>query len=264
MDAAMVERYELAKTLAVEAGRSTLEFFQNPDLTVEKKGDHSPVTVADRNAEQLIRQRLADVYPGDAIVGEEFGETAGESGFRWILDPIDGTKSFISGVPLFGTMVGVEQDGQPLIGAIFFPGLDFGIYGCHGQPTMHGHLNALQPAQVSQTTSLSDAVFVTSESRTFAQRGAAEVYKQLEETCYVTRTWGDCYGYFSLIAGNTDIMLDPNMAPWDLTPLIPAIKGAGGVITTWTGEPVGLKGTAVATAPGIHDEVIRVLNTPPS
>ena len=125
-------RLELARAAALEAGQLTLRYFQTADLAVERKADDSPVTVADRGAEQLLRQRIAERFAADGILGEEFGETPGTSGYRWILDPIDGTKSFISGVPLYGTMVAVERDGEALLGVVYIPGLDECIHAAIG------------------------------------------------------------------------------------------------------------------------------------
>ena len=133
----IVSRLELAKTIAVEAGQQTLDHFQHDSLEVIRKSDNSPVTIADREAEQLLRQRIAAAFPDDGILGEEFGEEPGSSAYRWILDPIDGTKSFISGVPLFGTLVGVEQENQSEIGVIYVPGLDEGIFAARGHGAWH-------------------------------------------------------------------------------------------------------------------------------
>ena len=234
MESGIQPRFDFACEIARTAGKSTLPYFGQ--VAFEKKGDASPVTIADREAEQLIRAAVADAFTNDAFVGEEFGETPGGSGFRWIVDPIDGTKSFICGVPLFGTMVAVEYQGQSVVGAIYFPGLELGIYGCKGQPTVHGKLGDLQPARVSEKESLSDAVFVTSEVDSFSERGAAEVYSRLEKACYVTRTWGDCYGYYLVATGKVDLMIDPVLNIWDAAAVQPIMVGAGGTFVDWGGH----------------------------
>src|SRR5580765_4664946 len=133
----IARRLELAISAGKEAGRLTLQYFQQNNFQVERKSDASPVTIADRSAEQLLRNRIAAVFPHDGILGEELGTTAGSSGFTWILDPIDGTKSFISGVPLYGTMVGIEHEGRALAGLVFMPGLDEGVFASAGQGTWH-------------------------------------------------------------------------------------------------------------------------------
>ena len=170
-------RLALAKTISRQAGRLTLKYFQTDDFEVNRKQDGSPLTIADQESEKFLRAEIHKAFPHDAIVGEEFGETPGNSGFCWVLDPIDGTKSFISGVPLYGTMVGVVTENgvdkgprKSVIGAVYFPGLDEGIYAMVGngawyfrgddQPT---------PARVSQTSQLADSVFVTSEVEMFGR-----------------------------------------------------------------------------------------------
>ena len=130
-------RLDLAITAGTEAGRRTLNYFQQDNYQVERKSDASPVTIADRSAEQLLRERIAAAFPGDGVVGEELGTTAGTTGFTWILDPIDGTKSFISGVPLYGTLIGIEHEGRALAGFIFMPALDETVYASSGQGTWY-------------------------------------------------------------------------------------------------------------------------------
>jgi histidinol-phosphatase len=170
-------RLEVALAAGRQAGRSTLDFFQHDALAVERKADNSPVTAADRRAEQLLRDAILGSFPDDGIVGEEFGEHAGRSGFRWILDPIDGTKSFISGVPLYGTMVGVEHLQEPLIGVVAIPALDECVYAARGQGAWYlkGDLSP-RPARVSTRTRLADGLFLTSQVDSFWARGAAEAY----------------------------------------------------------------------------------------
>src|SRR5215510_2068537 len=133
----IARRLELAISAGKEAGRLTLRYFQQDNFQVERKNDASPVTIADRSAEQLLRERIAAAFARDGILGEELGTTAGTSGFTWILDPIDGTKSFISGVPLYGTMVGIEYEGRALAGLVYMPGLDEGVYASAGEGTWH-------------------------------------------------------------------------------------------------------------------------------
>ncbi len=258
MNSELRDRYLYAQEFAVEGGKSTLEFFQNRDLKVDRKGDDSPVTVADRNAEKLIRAEIEARFPDDGIVGEEFGESPGSSGYRWILDPIDGTKSFISGVPLFGTMIGIEVETKPTIGAIYFPGLDEGIFGCVGEPTVFGRGDQMQEAKVADTAKLSDSIFVTSEAKTFAERGAGDVYRQLEDASYVTRTWGDAYGYYLVATGRIELMVDPILSIWDAAAVLPILVGAGGVFCDWAGEPRIDAGEAIGATPGIAEEVLQI------
>lgn len=254
------ERFEFAQELARIGGRSTLEYFQSDRFTVEKKSDRSPVTVADRNAEKIMRAEIEKRFPDDSIVGEEFDDRNGTSDYRWILDPIDGTKSFISGVPLFGTMVGVEHGPDCIIGAVYIPGLDEGIHACTGQGCWHYRGdNAPTRAQVSSCQQLADAVMVTSEVMTFDEVDGDELYKKLESGTYVIRTWGDCYGYMLVATGRVDLMIDPILNIWDAAAVKPIIEEAGGKFVDWHGEAKIDSGNSIGCAPGIYDEVMVLL-----
>ncbi len=252
-------RFDFAKKIAKQAGQSTLDYFQTGKFDVEKKGDQSPVTIADRNAEQLLRKWIAESFPADAIIGEEFGSTEGRSGYRWILDPIDGTKSFINGVPLYGTMVGVEYEGRSVIGAVYIPGLDEGIYAAKGQGAWHVRGSA-EPtkAQVSQTKRLAECTFVTSEVKTFAERDSNDVFLQLQGECYVTRTWGDCYGYLLVATGRVDLMVDPILNVWDAAAVQPIIEEAGGRFTDWHGLEKIDSGDAIGSNGHLHEQVLAI------
>ncbi|MCH7729328.1 MAG: histidinol-phosphatase [Planctomycetes bacterium] len=255
----IVSRLELAKTIAVEAGQLTLDHFQHDSLEVIRKSDDSPVTIADREAEQLLRQRIAAAFPGDGILGEEFGEELGSSAYRWILDPIDGTKSFISGVPLFGTLVGVERENQSEIGVIYVPGLDEGIFAARGHGAWYFR-SEVEPtaARVSKRRGLSDSVFLTSEVGSFEGRGADEAYRRLERAAYITRTWGDCYGYLLVAVGRAEVMVDPIMNVWDAAPLQPILEEAGGTFTDWQGKPTIYGAEGVATNGLVMEEVLAI------
>ena len=230
------DRYQLAQRIAVEAGNHTLKYFQTDGFDVERKGDDSPVTVADRQAEQLLRERIAEAFPDDTIVGEEFDTKEGSSPWRWILDPIDGTKSFISGVPLYGTMIGIDREEQATIGVVHFPGLDCGMYAAKGEGAWHfrGDADPL-PARVSSVESLADGLFVTSQVDTFAARASHAAFEHLQQKAYITRTWGDCYGYYLVATGRAVAMVDPLMSIWDAAALQPIMEEAGGKFTDWQG-----------------------------
>jgi histidinol-phosphatase len=189
--AEIAQRLQLAIAAGKEAGRLTLRYFQQDNFEVERKSDSSPVTIADRSAEQLLRDRIAAAFPSDGILGEEFGASTGTSGFTWILDPIDGTKSFISGVPLYGTMVAIEHDGVALAGLVYIPGLNEGVYASAGQGTWHFRGDDTPTrCRVSPKKSLADGLFLTSQVDSFAKRGAAAAYEALQKTACITRTWG--------------------------------------------------------------------------
>ena len=268
-DSNLQKRLELANVIAKSAGQLTLNYFQTDRFDVIRKGDGSPLTIADQEAEKFLRQAIQEAYPDDAIVGEEFGETAGQnagqSEYTWILDPIDGTKSFISGVPLYGTMVAVEKatdeksPRQSVIGSAYFPGLDIGIYASRGQGAWSFEGDG-QPtaAKVSQTNSLADSVMVTSQVETFNKRSAADVYQKLSQAVYFSRTWGDVYGYYLVATGKVEVMIDPILNIWDAAAVQPIIEEAGGRFTDWAGVNRMDAGESIGTNGLVHDEVIEL------
>lgn len=251
-------RLQLAIEAGIEAGQSTLDHFQK-DVAVQRKADNSPVTIADQNAEKILRQRISDAFPQDAILGEEFGEKDGNSPYRWILDPIDGTKSFITGVPLYGTMIGVEVDGRAEIGLVYIPALNEGVYASRGTGAWQfGLKKERKPAHVCDTKSMSDGVFLTSEVGTFAERNASDAYEQLQSAAYFSRTWGDCYGYLLVATGRAVAMVDPIMNVWDAAALQPIMEEAGGTFTDWQGNPTIHAGEGIGTNGHVLEEVLDI------
>jgi histidinol phosphatase-like enzyme (inositol monophosphatase family) len=255
----LTARLNFARGIAADAGQLTLDFFQQRHLAVERKGDDSPVTQADRQAELLMRERIAAAFPEDGIVGEEHGEIAGSSPFQWILDPIDGTKSFVSGVPLYSVLIGVLYEGQSVIGVIHVPGLEETVYAAKGQGAWWVRRGA-EPvaARVSNTSALSDGVFVTSQVDSFAKYKTAEAYSALEQAAYITRTWGDGYGYLLLATGRVEAMVDPVMNLWDAAAIQPVLEEAGGTFTDWQGNPGVHAGEGVGTNSLVLEEVLAV------
>jgi histidinol phosphatase-like enzyme (inositol monophosphatase family) len=255
----VARRLELANAAGQEAGRLTLRYFQQDNFEVERKSDASPVTIADRSAEQLLRERIAAAFPHDGIIGEEFGTVSGTSGFNWILDPIDGTKSFISGVPLYGTMVAIEHEGRALAGLVYIPGLDEGVYASAGNGCWHFRTGQQpRPVRVSRKSRLADGLFVTSQVDTFSRRGAIATYSALEKAAYITRTWGDCYGYLLVATGRAEVMVDPILNVWDAAAVQPIIEEAGGTFTDWQGQPTIHAGEAIATNGLLLAEVLAI------
>jgi histidinol-phosphatase len=255
-------RLELAIEAAREAGRVTLEYFRRDDLEVQRKGDDSPVTLADRQAEECLRRRIAEAFPQDAILGEEFPLRPGSSGFRWILDPIDGTKSFIHAVPLYGTLVGLEHQGEPVLGLIFIPALDECVYAATGDGAWYvAGQQPPRPAKVSDCPTLSEGLFLTSEVANFSKIGRRDVYHRLEEAARLSRSWGDAYGYLMVATGRADLMVDPVAAVWDLAALLPVIEEAGGTFSDWQGRRTIHSGQAIATNGRIHDEVLALISS---
>jgi histidinol phosphatase-like enzyme (inositol monophosphatase family) len=252
--AAMIE-------VAEAAGRHTLKYFRSDELVIDAKSDDSPVTVADREAEQLVRKLLAEKFPNDTLQGEEFAEQTGTSPYRWIVDPIDGTKSFVCGVPLYSTLLAVEHDGKPLGGVIFIPALGEIIVAAMGQGSWYrcGEATRWSPANVSAKTDIAEAVFVTSQVDTFDARGAEDAYKRLEQTAWLTRSWGDGYGYLMVATGRADIMIDPECNAWDVAAILPVVVEAGGEFTDWKGDPTTRGGDGVGTNGKLHQATLAQL-----
>lgn len=243
---------DVATEAAWAAGRRTLAYFRNT-LAVEWKADGSPVTVADREAEEVMRAIIRGAFPDHSIVGEEHGEQAGDPDYRWILDPIDGTKTFIAGVPLYGTLVGVEVRGEPTVGVVYMPALDELVAAATGLGcTVDG-----RPCRVSQGGTLGDALVCVTDVRHARQRSGA--WDRLAATTRLQRTWADCYSYVLVATGRAQVALDPAMNTWDCAALMPIIEEAGGRFTSWAGERTIRGGDAVATNGALHDEVLALL-----
>ncbi|MEX2119812.1 MAG: histidinol-phosphatase [Pirellulales bacterium] len=260
----LLPRLELALAAAEEAGAITLEFFRRGNYQVELKPDQTPVTVADRKAEQRLRERIEGRFKSDAILGEELPSRDGTSGFRWILDPIDGTKSFVSGVPLYGTLIGVEFDGQSVIGVINLPALGESVYAAAGQGAWCARDGMeTRQARVSDKTSLADALFCTSELAAYDGPGRRPALAQLESACRLARTWGDCYGYVLVATGRAELMLDPVVNLWDCAAIQPILEEAGGTFTDWQGHRTMHAGEAVATNGHVLDQVLAITRAYP-
>jgi histidinol-phosphatase len=254
----------LALEAALEAGRHTLRYFRQAELAVEQKADASPVTIADREAELLLRERIAAAFPDDAILGEEFPERPGTSGYRWILDPVDGTKSFIHGVPLYGTMVAVEHGGRSILGVVYVPSMDECVYAEAGHGAWHQlGLEPVRPARVSRTATIAESLFVTSEVANFRDKDRLDAYLRLDEACRLSRTWGDCFGYLLVATGRAEVMIDPVMNLWDAAALQPILEEAGGTFTNWQGERTIYDGEGIATNGLVLKEVLEITQDQP-
>ena len=255
-------RLDFALAVAREASALILRYYQNPDLKVERKRDTSPVTAADKGAELLIRERLAATFPDDAILGEEFPDKAGTNGFRWIVDPIDGTKSFIHGVPLFGTLIGVEYESTCVIGVARFPALDEVVYAAQGSGAWW-QIGSRAPrrVQVSSVTSLSEATFCLTNPARWLAIGKREALEGLMTSAQLARGWGDCYGHILVATGRADVMIDPAMNAWDAAALLPIMQEAGGHFIDWSGRPTIYGGNGLSVVPGLKEEVLRRLKT---
>jgi histidinol phosphatase-like enzyme (inositol monophosphatase family) len=258
------QRLAWAVEIARQAGDLTLQFFRQPGLKVELKGDASPVTVADRSAEELLRTQIADKFPSDAILGEELGQSAGTTPYHWILDPIDGTKSFVHGVPLYTTLIGILVDGKPTIGVIHAPATGETVYAAVGSGCyfINGRDATPQPARVSTVARLADALILTTDVAAFSKRSPTsghEMYLCLQQAARLTRTWGDGYGYLLVATGRAEVMIDPEMNVWDTAALLPVIDEAGGRFTDWRGERTIHSGDAVGSNGLIAADILDLL-----
>lgn len=243
-----------AAELADVSGRLIAGMFRNPQLAVNRKDDASPVTAADRGAETVLRDMIRERYPDHGIIGEEFGAEREDADWVWILDPIDGTISFVAGVPLFGTLIGLMKEGEPVLGLIHQPITGELLIGSESGTTLNG-----LPVRVRETAALEDAVLSTTDPGLIEAHKGIAGFDRLRSRVRTTRGWGDCYGYLLVATGRIDVMVDPIMHPWDLIPLVPVIRGAGGVITTWEGEDPVAGSSAVAAVPGLHPQVLEAL-----
>lgn len=212
-------------------------------LAVEKKQDGSPVTIADREAEQAARIWIASHFPDDGLLGEEFGETPGTSGRRWILDPIDGTKSFVRGVPLWGTLIAVAEGERVLAGAAYFPAVGELVAAAPGRGCW---LNGRR-TRVSATSALADATVLITDDRSFLESSQGDAWRALTADASIARSWGDCFGYLLVATGRAEAMVDPIVNAWDTACFQPIIEEAGGVFTDLRGARTAFGGNAIAT-----------------
>ena len=236
-----------------QAGRISLGYFQT-GVAVERKSDNSPVTIADKNAEQRLRQLITQTYPDHAIIGEEFGEQGDTSGLKWIVDPIDGTKSFMSGVPLYGCLMALVEGDQVLVGVAHFPALNETVYAARG---LGAFWNGRR-ARVSKQTSLGDSVLLMSDVGNYGDKTAA--WEKLVSSTYIQRTWGDSYGYLLVATGRAEIMLDAKMAVWDCGPFPVILEEAGGTFTDWKGKSSIYNGESIATNGVLYNQVMEIVN----
>lgn len=243
--------------VARAAGAVALRHYRR-DLTVETKADGSPVTIADRAAENAAVEWIRERFPNDGILAEEGGQYGSPNAERrWVVDPIDGTISFVRGVPLWGTMVGVMTAETIIAGVVFCPALGELVVAAHSEGCWYNGSRC----NVSEVSDLARATILVTSERFPGKPERQDRWKTLAQQVAVSRTWGDCYGYLLVATGRAEVMADHRLGLWDYAPLVPIISEAGGVITDWRGN-TAFGGDAIATNRALADTVRRVLVSP--
>jgi myo-inositol-1(or 4)-monophosphatase len=246
------ELLDYAIRYARAGGQHTLNYFRKSPEVI-RKSDQSPVTIADREAEWVIRELIQQQFPDHGIIGEEHGRVNEKASVQWILDPIDGTVSFIHGIPLYTTLVGVLVDGVPVAGVIYAPALD---ELCEGAPDLGTRLNGVT-VRVSDIEDLSQATLLTTDRKNIRKYGYDDALSLLMRQVRVDRTWGDAYGHMMVATGRAHIMIDPILSIWDAAALLPVVEGAGGSFMDRTGVADVNSGNGISVVPGLQKTVLQ-------
>jgi myo-inositol-1(or 4)-monophosphatase len=236
---------------------------------VMTKADATPVTQADRAAEQAMRSVIEARYPTHGILGEEFGvkeSSPATKRYRWVLDPVDGTRAFISNCFLFGTLIALERDDgagfRPTLGAIAHPAAGLALIGHSDACRLYGSDGSERTARVRSATTLADATVLATTHWSTGEQSGGRAVETLVRKAKLYRTWGDCFGYFAVATGGADVMLDPTLSYWDVAAVVPVIEGAGGRVTSWDGGDPLAQLSLIASNGAVHDEVLRTLHDP--
>ncbi|MBS4036177.1 MAG: histidinol-phosphatase [Ignavibacterium sp.] len=248
------EFHDFSNHLAQVSGKIIRQYFRKK-VTVDSKNDFSPVTITDKKSEELMREEILKHFPDHGIIGEEFGNHNTDAEYVWVLDPIDGTKSFISGALTFGTLIALLQNGKPILGVINQPIINEFLIGDNGEAKLND-----AKVTVRSCDKISDAVLLTTDHFNIGKYQDQNKFDALAKKVKLYRHWGDCYGYLLLASGYADIMIDPIMNLWDSMALIPIIRGAGGIISDYQGNDPVKGNNIVASSPAIHAEIIKTLN----
>ncbi len=251
------EKIQFAHQLADAARKVTLKYFRQP-LTIERKDDRSPVTIADQETEQVLRDLIHARYPEHSFYGEESGQHQTDSSWMWVIDPIDGTTSFATGKPTFGTLIALLHEEQPLLGIIDHAALDDRWVGVQGQATTHNGV----PVSCNAVTDLSMASAFTTTTKMFSNEVMIAQYKNLSSQCKFGVFGGDCMGYGLLASGFTEIVVEAALKPYDFLAVTPVVEGAGGVITDWQGKAISLQtGDQILASANqsLHDKALALL-----
>jgi myo-inositol-1(or 4)-monophosphatase len=262
MDRSLEQRLAFAHRLADAAGDVIRPYFRRRIDVVDKgpAGFFDPVTEADKRAEQTIRALIGKTYPDDAILGEEFGDTPGTSGYRWVLDPIDGTRAFIAGQPLWGTLIALEHQDRPVLGILDQPFLNERFVGAGGKAEFRNSASTTAMA-TRACARLADAVICTTHPMLHFQEREREKYWRVEKQCRLSRYGGDCYAYALIALGFVDLVIETDLKRWDIAPIIPIIEGAGGIVTDWQGGDISRGGNVIAAGDArVHAEAMKVLS----
>ena len=252
----------LALRLADAADARTMARFGAADLVVETKPDLTPVSEADRATEHELREALTAERPGDAVLGEEYGSSAGAgTSRRWILDPIDGTKNYVRGVPVWATLVSLAIDGVPVVGVVSAPALARRWWAARGLGAfmIAPGLRAPRRLSASAVAAIDDASFSFSDERGWAERGAAPGFRALEQGTWRQRAYGDFWSHMMVAEGVVDIAAEPQLEAYDMAALLPIVEEAGGRATGFDGSPALEAGCLLTTNGRLHDEVTRLL-----
>ncbi len=235
------------------AGAIIRHHFALQDLGIEQKEDATPVTRADREVETFLRQAIEHRFPQHSVYGEEYGETRREGAWRWIIDPIDGTKSFVLRTPLFGTLIALEREGIPVLGSIYFAIQDQLLIGSAETGTFfNGEL-----CRVSQTKDLSQATMIITDPRDLLPQPGHELLIDLARRVRLVRGFGDCYGYYLVARGLADIMVEPKgLKYYDVAPMAPILAGAGGIFSSFSGRLDFSSGQGLAANPALHQQIL--------
>lgn len=253
MDAATL--FPFFQHLAHESAKIIMPLFANPDLQVEWKADDTPVTYADKKAEEVLRRLISDEFPSHGVIGEEFGEENPDAEFTWVLDPIDGTRTFTAGSPHFGTLIALRHRGEPIWGAIHLPAIRQLYVGNN-----EGAWCNNREVRVRETPALADCFLVYTDPKGPYDRHSLAGWHALVGATGQARSWGDCFGYTLLASGGVDIMCDPIMNLWDIAALLPVLRGAGAAVSDWQGLTPAGADSLIACHPRHHATVLHLLN----
>ncbi|WP_020401876.1 histidinol-phosphatase [Gracilimonas tropica] len=248
------ELLQAATEIAKIGGHHTLKYFQQ-EIDIISKADDSPVTIADKETEKVMRAEIQKRFPEHGIIGEEFGKTNPDSNIQWILDPIDGTKSFIHGVPFYTTLIGVLVDNEPQVGIIYAPALEELCAAAIG----HGATLNGEPCKVRDTKTLEEATFLVTEIDRFREMGQQDLFLELLSKTKIHRTWGDAYGHMMVATGRADLMYDPELNIWDAAALLPVVKESGGVFSDTHGKQTIHSGNGYSTNKNLFPLVQEIM-----